>query len=331
MQSAAISAAHLQQSKQKHTPRPSVHLSRRISRFSTNQLQWNNFRRKVYKIVNNQYVQQLILLLIITNSITMGIGTFDFVTENEEIQQLFEIIDKGFLIIFTIELVFQFVAEGFKFFVDGWLILDFIVVMISWASDLTNGANLQVIRAFRIFRALRLVTRVKMMRDLVTALLSTLPDMSAVIFLMSILLYIFAVMFTSLYKNLSEDENIDESVRHSFSSLTVSLFTLIQLMTMDGWSNVCREIMIAEPLAWIPIITFLIMSAFVGMNLVIAIICGAVNQLDEDEDNDDDKMSDYDSKLAKQIDMIQAEMDNLKKKHESIHEMTEFIRIGLLK
>jgi hypothetical protein len=120
------------------------------------------FRYRCGAIVNNSSMQLFILSLIMINAIMMGIGTFDFVMENEKVDGIFEWIDRGFLIIFTIELGMQFVYHGWRLFADGWLLFDLVIICTSWAF-----ANAQIIRAFRAFRAMRLITRVKVMQNLV--------------------------------------------------------------------------------------------------------------------------------------------------------------------
>ena len=55
-------------------------------------------------IVENHRFQMGVNALVALNSITMGIGTFDFVDENPDLDRLSEIVDKGFLCVFTFEL-----------------------------------------------------------------------------------------------------------------------------------------------------------------------------------------------------------------------------------
>lgn len=45
---------------------------------------------------------------------------------------------------------------------DGWLIFDTIIVVSSWSME-----EVQIVRAFRIFRALRLITRIQVMQNLI--------------------------------------------------------------------------------------------------------------------------------------------------------------------
>lgn len=94
----------------------------------------------------------------------------------------------------------------------------------SWA---LTGA--QVFRAFRIFRAMRLITRIDTLKNLVLALFSVVPKMTAIFMLLMLIFYIFAVMFTTLFKGLHDDELVEYPY---FETLYDSLFTLFQMMTL---------------------------------------------------------------------------------------------------
>jgi hypothetical protein len=122
----------------------------------------NQFRYQCGMIINNQYLQTLIILLISINAIMMGLATFSFVKDNQQLSDAFETTDYAFLIIFTVELGLQFVYHGLRLLLDGWLVFDLIIIMTSWAFE-----SVQIVRAFRIFRALRLITRIKILKNLV--------------------------------------------------------------------------------------------------------------------------------------------------------------------
>jgi len=207
----------------------------------------SSFRRKCGAIVNHPWVQVFIVLLIVVNAIMIGIGTFNFVTENDRIDAIFHKVDRAFLIIFTIELVMQFIYRGLHLFTDGWLVFDLVIIVMSWAFE-----SVQIIRAFRIFRALRLVTRIETLRDLVSSLFAVFPRLSAIGMLLMLVFYIFAVMTTTLFKELPLSDNY-------FTNLGASLFTLFQFMTME-WSEVTREVMEFYSWAWAPMVIFVAIS-----------------------------------------------------------------------
>lgn len=228
------------------------------------------FRSAVGDAVNTERVQAFVLFLIIINSIMLGIATFPQIKDYPNRVEAFDKTDNAFLIIFTIELALQFIYHGFGLFMDGWLVFDFLVVTISWAFLDTT-----VIRAFRIFRALRLVTRIEVMRNLVVAIFSVVPKMAAITMLLLLIFYIFAVMFTQLFKDLSEEiEGF-----HYFDRIDDSMFTLFQIMCLDEWSAIALDVMTVYPWSWIIFVSFVVITAFVVVNLIIAVICDAIQVL----------------------------------------------------
>ena len=236
---------------------------------------FNKFRLVCGKIVNHVKTQMFIIILIVINAIMMGVATFDFVTENPSVENVFERIDLVFLIIFTLELGLQLIFRGYKLLLDGWLFFDFIIVVISW-----SFSGLQIIRAFRVFRALRIITRIETMRNLVTALFDIMPRLGAITALLLLIFYIFAVLFTQLFGELTLSGDY-------FTRLDYSLFTLFVMMTME-WADVARECMAEIWWAWAPFVAFIMITGFIVFNLIIAVVCDAVAVIENKNDLEPD-------------------------------------------
>mmetsp|Transcript_11582 Transcript_11582/g.25403 ORF Transcript_11582/g.25403 Transcript_11582/m.25403 type:complete len:390 (-) Transcript_11582:355-1524(-) len=232
---------------------------------------FNKIRLLCGDIVNHPKAQLFIIVLIVVNAVMMGVATFDFVTENPAVDNAFEKTDLVFLVIFTIELGMQLIFRGYTLFYDGWLVFDFLIVVLSW-----SFASLQIIRAFRIFRALRIITRIETMRNLVTALFDIMPRLGAITALLLLIFYIFAVLFTQLFGEL-------ELSGDYFSRLDYSLLTLFVMMTME-WADVARECMAIKWWAWAPFVAFIMITGFIVFNLIIAVVCDAVAVIDNKED-----------------------------------------------
>jgi hypothetical protein len=220
-------------------------------------------RLLVGRLVNHEYVQITIISLILINAVMMGFGTMDWVTENPKVNNVFDKIDRGFLVIFTLEVSMQLYYLGISLFQDGWLIFDLSIVVFSWSFE-----SLQIVRAFRIFRAFRLITRVKPLRDLVLAIGAVIPRMYAIAALLMIIFYVFAVLFTELFSELPLSENY-------FRTLDASLFTCMQMMTLE-WADVAREVIEYESWAWAPFSFFIAISGFIVYNLIVAVVVEAV-------------------------------------------------------
>lgn len=234
--------------------------------------EFNKVRNLCGDLVNHPRVQLFILLLIVVNALMMGVATFDFVTENPEVEGAFDLTDNIFLFIFSVELGMQFIFMGFNIFRDGWLVFDFLIIVPSWLLD-----NLQIIRAFRIFRALRIITRIQTMRNLVTAVLDIMPRLGAITALLSIIFYIFAVLFTDLFGDLELEQPY-------FTSLDRTVMTLFVFMTME-WAEVAREVMGNDGYwwAWAPFIMFVMVTGFIVFNLIIAVVCDAVAVIENEQ------------------------------------------------
>lgn len=310
------------------------------------------FRQKCGDFVNSQVISIFIIILILVNSVMMGLATFPFVTESSTVYFAFEIIDLIFLVVFTIEIVLQLIFLGPSLFQDGWLVFDFAIVAFSWGffdapsrdPNAGGGGSVKIFRAFRIFRALRLVTRIESLRDLVTALLGVMPRMAAIAVLLLIIFYIFAVMFTDLFGDLYGKGLTEEDY---FSRLDLSLFTQFGMMTLD-WAGVAREIMNIEECkvgfegcdcateeancektftwAWIPIITFVMISSFIVFNLVIAVICDAVAVLHDEEEAEEAAENDVDpAMLRKKVRVLKNQVNELTNSQTQMLDSIEFL------
>ena len=226
------------------------------------------------KLVNHPITQRFILFCILTNTVLMGISSTDLPNSSEPATNFLDVSDKVFLIIFTIESGLQLFYHSYKLFLNAWLTFDLLIVILSWAMQ-----NLQVIRGFRVLRALRVIMRVGPIKDLIDALTGVIPRLSAIICLMLLILYIFAVLFTQLFKEHDLSDNY-------FSRLDYTLFTLIQIMTMD-FGDVMRETMTFSSYAWFPFILYITIVGFILFNLIAAVVCDAIGLLKEKEKKGD--------------------------------------------
>eukprot|EP00578_Thalassiosira_sp_NH16_P000475 CAMPEP_0181130084 /NCGR_PEP_ID=MMETSP1071-20121207/29667_1 /TAXON_ID=35127 /ORGANISM="Thalassiosira sp., Strain NH16" /LENGTH=554 /DNA_ID=CAMNT_0023216115 /DNA_START=75 /DNA_END=1736 /DNA_ORIENTATION=- len=234
----------------------------------------NDARLVIGKVVNDSRVQNAVLILIIANAIMMGVATFPSVKGNPVILQKLEICDQIFLIIFSVESVMQLIYHGWNLFKDGFLVFDLLIVVMSWALE---GA--QVFRAFRIFRTIRLITRIDTLKNLVLALFSVVPKMTAIFMLLMLIFYIFAVMFTQLFKGMFEEELVEQPY---FETIFFSFFTCFQMMTLDEWAGILVQVQATYPWAWMPFVVFIFVTGFVVVNLIIAVLCDAIQALGTD-------------------------------------------------
>jgi voltage-gated sodium channel len=228
-----------------------------------------DWRARAQALIEHPRFDQAIIVLIVANAITLGLETSATITER--FGDVFHAIDRATLGIFVAELLLRFFAYRSRFFRDPWRVFDFVVVGIALVP--ASGA-FSVLRTLRVLRVLRLVSMVPSMRRVVSALLAALPGMASIIGLMSLVLYVSAVMATKLFSAIAPE---------FFGTFGASLFTLFQVMTVEGWPDIARAVMTQSPYAWVFFVSYLLVATFMVLNLFIAVVVNAMQaQVAED-------------------------------------------------
>lgn len=237
---------------------------------STNNDQSGTLRDKVRVFVEKEKVKNTILAIIIFNAIMLGLSTSK--SAMASMGGLITTLDDVVLTIFVIELALKFFAYGWRFFASAWNVFDFFVVGVGL---LPQGAGLSALRGLRVIRALRLLSVIPQMRAVVQALLDALPGMGAVIIMISIVFYVFAVMATLMYGGVFPEW---------FGTLGASLYSLFQIMTLESWSmGIVRPVMEQFPMAWLFFVPFIIITAFSVLNLFIGLLVTTMQSAVEEE------------------------------------------------
>jgi len=233
-------------------------------------------RERVRCFIESGVFEKSITALIIANAITLGIETSPSVTARWG--QLLYAFDRIVLAVFVVELLLRFFVYRGRYFRDPWRVFDFIVVGIALAPVSSAFA---VLRALRVLRLLRVVSLVPSMRRVVGALLNALPGMASIFGLMGLVLYVSAVLATNLFGEISPP---------FFGNLGTSLFTLFQIMTVEGWPDIARGVMAEAPGSWIFFVVYLLIATFMVLNLFIAVVVNAMqSQVAEDIKQDEEE------------------------------------------
>ena len=134
-----------------------------------------------------------------------------------------------------------------------------------------SGA-LAVLRSLRIFRSLRLIKNLPKLRFIVEALLHSLPSLGWIFVLLALVFYVFAVIGTKLFGAAYPDW---------FGNLGASMFSLFQIMTLEGWAEISRAIMKKYPLANIYFILFILLASYTTLNIFIAIVVNTMSEVQQ--------------------------------------------------
>jgi voltage-gated sodium channel len=214
-------------------------------------------------LIESRRFEAAIATLIMINAVTLGLETWPAAMEKHG--GLLIAIDRTILAFFVLELAARAIVYRTGFFRDPWRVFDLFVVGIAL---LPATGSLSVLRSLRILRVLRLISVVPSLRRVVAGFITALPGMSSIMLLLGLFFYVSAVMATKLY---------GADFPEHFGDLAESLFTLFQVMTLEGWSEgIVRPVMEIYPFAWLFFIPFIIATSFTVLNLFIGVIVSAM-------------------------------------------------------
>ena len=224
-------------------------------------------RARVARLIESNWFQSAIMVVILVNAVALGLETSGTVMGVAGPALL--LIDKLALAIFVVEIGLKLFAYRLRFFRTAWNVFDFIIVALTVLPFL--GQSVSALRALRVLRAFRLMSMVPKMRVVVQALVAAIPGMSSILALLSLVFYVFAVMATKLFGATFPDW---------FGTIGASLYTLFQVMTLESWSmGIVRPVMEVHPWAWIYFIPFILIATFAVLNLFIAVVVDAMQEM----------------------------------------------------
>ena len=247
--------------------------------------------------IESRFINIFITLVILINAITLGLETSEELVS--KIGNMLIYVDKIALSIFVIELLIKLFVYRLSFFKSGWNVFDFIIVTIAL---IPTSGPLSILRAFRIFRALRLLSMVPSMKKVIQAMFYAIPGIASVGTIIVLIFYISAVLVTNFFGNKFEDW---------FGSIGESMYSLFQIMTLESWSmGIASPVMEEYPYAWAFFVPFILVTTFAVLNLFIGIIVDAMQH----QTNEDENKSNQNSKLnlEKKILSIENEIKEIK-------------------
>lgn len=221
-----------------------------------------NLAEKLQKWVEGRLFQKTIIALIVVNAIILGLETYPELMRSYGPALI--AIDHAILWIFVMEIALRMTGYGWRFFREPWSIFDFVIIVISLVPA---QEAFSVLRALRVLRVLRLVSAFPRLRAVVQGLIGAIPGIASIALIMMLIFYVFAVMAVKLF---------GAGYPEWFGTLGNSFFTLFQIMTLEGWADMVREILTTHPQAWIFFIIYILAATFTVLNLFIAVIVEAM-------------------------------------------------------
>ena len=223
-------------------------------------------------IVGSSIFDYFIIVLILMSGALLGLQTVPEI--DDPYGHLLVLGNQIILGIFILEAILKMTALAPKpqrYFQDGWNLFDFTIIVFSLVP--ATGAFAMIARLGRLLRVLRLISTIQDLRLIVSALVKSIPNVGHILMLMSIIVYIYAIIGFQLFHEHDPDR---------WGNIGLSILTLFEIITLEGWVDINARAMELNSFAWIYFVSFVIVGTFVVVNLFIAVVINNLDRAKED-------------------------------------------------
>lgn len=228
--------------------------------------------RRCRSLAASPWFSRAVIATIVVNTVVIALETDRDLVDRHGAQ--FTALHAAVIAAFGAELLVRFIAHGRAwraFFADNWTRFDLAVFALSLVPAV--GSLATIARMARVLRVARVVSVSPKLRLIVATMARSIPSLGHVGLLLGVLLFVYGVLGVHFFR--------DADPAH-WGDLGTALLTLFQILTLEGWVELQRTSMAAEPLAWLFYGSFVLIAVFVVVNLFIAVVLSNLDQARRD-------------------------------------------------
>lgn len=244
---------------------------------------WIRISEILAMLVFDPFTELTITLCIVVNVIFMALDQYDdnYHDNGGMSPFLTSMLVNGnyfFTAIFAVESFAKLAAMSPRyFFADGWNIFDFIIVVFSFVELLAEGIEgLSMLRSFRLLRVFKLAKSWKSLNDILFIMAKTLPSISNLIFVLLIIIFIFAVMGMQLFGASYYEEVCNkwecDMPRWNFTDFFHSFMIVFRVLCGEWIESMWDCILVAGPTCIPYFLATVLIANLVILNLFLALL-----------------------------------------------------------
>src|SRR5918992_374006 len=194
------------------------------------------------RIVDHPAFTGAVVAVILANALVLGLQTYPGI--ERDYGGALDLINTLFLAFFVVEIGIRMAAYGrrpWRFFLDGWNVFDFLAVALAFGPGLRENSTL--LRLARLARIVRVVHLLPDVRILVSGVVRSLPPLA--------------------------------------SMATLTTLILFVMLTLEDFPVYMEQGMAIHPWSWVFFVSFVLVAAFVVINVFIAIVLNSMEEARE--------------------------------------------------
>jgi voltage-gated sodium channel len=212
-----------------------------------------------------------VVAVILANAVVLGLQTYPALEQSHG--DTLDLLNGIFLAFFVVEITLRVAAylpRPWRFFLNGWNVFDFLAVGLAFAPGLRENAT--VLRLARLARIVRVVHLLPDVRILITGVLRSLPPLGSMAILTTLILFVYGMVGWQLFSAELPDQ---------WGTIGLAMLTLFVMLTLENFPAYMEAGMDVHPWSWIYFVTFVLIAAFVVLNVLIGIVLNSMEEARE--------------------------------------------------
>jgi voltage-gated sodium channel len=223
------------------------------------------------RIVHTHAFDVVILFVIVANAIVLGLQTYPSVVA--DYGDTLDMLNDLFLGVFVVELLLRLASYGGRpqdFFRNGWNFFDFVVVAAAFIPGVRESSTL--LRLARLLRIVRIFRVLPDLRILVIGVVRSLPPLFSMTLLVTVVLFIYGMVGWLLF---------GEELPEQWGTIGAAMLTLFVMLTLENFPIYMEAGMEVHSWSWVYFVTFILLAAFMILNVLIGIVLNSLEEARE--------------------------------------------------
>lgn len=265
-------------------------VSRKRSQVNSSSDSWPAWRRAAKTIVNSTVFEWFCASLILLCAVLVGVQAhWDIQSIGVAPPEVFRVLNTGFNLLFTVELILRVMVEGLLFFswynpsihwnaMDAGLVtvalVEESIMLVAASTESVDLSGLKVLRTLRLARILRIVKVVRFLSELrimVNGVIGSARSLCWALLLILLVNFLFGVFFMQLSIDYLETKE-DQALTKFFGSLPRTMMTLYQGISGGiDWYNAVEVLAPVSPICEYVFSAYVFFTVFCCLNIITGI------------------------------------------------------------
>jgi voltage-gated sodium channel len=228
-------------------------------------------RNALARLVDSPTFTTFIVVTIAVNAAVLGLQTYEGIDDRWG-DALFAI--NGIcLAIFVVELAIRIASywpRPLAFFRNGWNVFDFVVILAVFISGIRENSTL--LRLLRLLRVVRIVRLLPDLRVLLLGIWRSVPPLASIGAVTAMILFVYGMVGWIWF---------GDELPGEWGNIGRAMLTLFVMLTLENFPQYMDAAMEVEPWAWIYFVSFILVAAFIILNVLIGVVLNSMEEARE--------------------------------------------------